>query len=138
VVIVSGVQRDVARAPRLGDRAHYHFGAAAVERGDLDGDEVVELHEAAPERAGEIATTHCRLQVEPHHRHDLADRANVVDQFRERAVLPVRQRNESHMISQLLRQNRLRGRLPRIAYDPGDADHRLDGALVRVHRRRSE
>src|SRR5688500_7597258 len=63
-VIVPGVKRDVI-APAVGERARDVEGAVAIERGDLHGDDAVDVEEAAPEGAVEHAAANGGLQIEP-------------------------------------------------------------------------
>ena len=80
VVVVAGVERDVVAA-RLGHGADDVERLVAVERRDLDGDDVLDLGEPPPERERQHAAAHRRLQVEAHDRQDLGDGAAVGDQL---------------------------------------------------------
>ena len=80
VVVVAGVERDVVAAG-LGDGADDVERLVAVEGGDLDGDDVLDLHEPPPERERQHAAAHRGLQVEAHQRQNLRHGAAVGDQL---------------------------------------------------------
>src|SRR5690349_9876163 len=72
VVVVAGVERDVA-STGVGDRSDDIERLVAVERGDLDGDDVFDFREPSPERVGQNASTGRGLEIEAEQRDDLGD-----------------------------------------------------------------
>ena len=91
VVVVAGVERDVV-APGLGDGPDDVERLVAVERRDLDRDDVLDLGEAPPERVRQQPAAHRGLEVEADERDDLGDGAAVGD---ERVVVRVGQRGQA-------------------------------------------
>src|SRR5262245_62687307 len=63
------VERDGALPAGIGDRTHHVEGVVTIERRDLDRDDPVDLHEAAPERVGEPPPTDRGLEVERSEEH---------------------------------------------------------------------
>jgi hypothetical protein len=50
VIVVAGIKRDALGSVRLDDAAHDVEGAVAIERRDLDGDDVLDRGKAPPKR----------------------------------------------------------------------------------------
>ena len=69
VVVVAGVERDALLGARRDHAADDVERAVAVERRDLDRDDVVDRGEAGPERGAEVEPADRRLQVEADQRH---------------------------------------------------------------------
>src|SRR4029077_5406421 len=63
-IVVSGVERDLAGAARLGERAHHVKRLVTVERSHFDGYDVLDLDKLAPELVGQNAPAHRWLQIE--------------------------------------------------------------------------
>ena len=63
VVVVAGVERNLAAASRFRHAAHDVERLVAIERRDLDGDDVGNPGELCPEGARQHASAHGRLQI---------------------------------------------------------------------------
>ena len=126
-------------AAALGERAGDVEGAVAIEGGDLDRDDALDVEEAAPEAAIEDPSAHRRLKIEPDHRDDLGDPPAVVE---EGGVVGVAQRREAEkggVVADGRRELRFAERLIGRADHSGDRDRRrLPGATPAVHRPKRE
>src|SRR5260370_17995938 len=69
IVIIAGVECDVSAG--FGDGADDIQGLVTVEWRNLDGDNIFNLGELAPEFVGKYAAAHGRLQVKTNERYDL-------------------------------------------------------------------
>src|SRR6267154_4114987 len=69
IVIIAGVERDVS--PGFGDGADDIQRLVTVEWRNLDGDNIFNLGELAPEFVGKYAAAHGRLQVKTNERYDV-------------------------------------------------------------------
>ena len=68
VVVISGVQRDLLGAPRMGQCAYHIDGLVAIEWCNLNGNHVLDLKEATPELVRQYPTTDSRLQIKSDNR----------------------------------------------------------------------
>src|SRR5690606_10344881 len=80
MVVVAGVEGDLVRAARRGQRSHDVERLIPIERGDLDRYDRFQLEEAAPKGVIEPPTAHRRLQVKPDDRDLFRDQAAMLDQ----------------------------------------------------------
>src|SRR5262249_51883474 len=64
VIVVASIERDALGGIRLDHAAHNVEGAVAIERRDLDGDDVLDRGEAPPERHRQHEAADGGLQVE--------------------------------------------------------------------------
>ena len=82
VVVIAGIERDAVERARGGDAAQHVERAVAVERRDLDGDDVVDGGKAPPEIGTEDHAADRRLQIKSDQRyfarHRLAMRDDLV------------------------------------------------------------
>ena len=82
VVVIAGVERDAVERAGGGDAAQHIERAVAVERRDLDGDDVVDRGKAPPEIGAQDDAADRRLQIEADQRnfarHRLAMRDDLV------------------------------------------------------------
>src|SRR5437868_15247292 len=65
VVVVAGIKRYPIERACGGDAAQHVESAVAIERRDLDGDDIVDQRESPPELSTEDDTADCRLQIKP-------------------------------------------------------------------------
>ena len=91
VVVVAGVERDAVERARRRHAAQHVERAVAVERRDLDGDDVVDGGEAAPEIGAEDDAADRRLQVEADQRNFARDGLAMGDDRRPRTPISSRQ-----------------------------------------------
>ena len=77
-IVVARVERDVAAAA-VGQGRHDIERAIAIEGGNLDRDDAIDLEKAAPERPIQDAAAHGGLQVEPDERDDLRHTPAVIE-----------------------------------------------------------
>src|SRR5580765_4505009 len=71
VVIVAGVKTDVSS--RFGHCPYHVDGLITVEWSDLDGDDIIDVREIAPETVRENAPSDRRLQIEANDRQNICD-----------------------------------------------------------------
>jgi len=123
VVVVSGVERDIAAAGfRHGP--HHLQSLIAIEGCDLDRDDVLDLCELPPEAVGKRASSYGGLQVESDDRHDLRHGPAVFQQARVIGVFHCRQAEEAGVIARRPDLRRLSDGLGRSPADARDPHHR--------------
>ena len=103
VVVVAGVQRDALFGAGRDHAAHHVERAVAVEGRHLDGDDVVDGGEAAPELRRQRDAADRGLQVEADQRHLRGHRRAMRDQFVDRRALHRRQRQHAGVVAQAAR-----------------------------------
>ena len=155
VVVIAGVERDAVERAGRGYAAQHIQRAVAIERRDLDGDDVVDRREAPPERHRQHQAAHGGLQVEADERYLARDRLRVRDQLVLARALKRGEREEPRVVAEPARDLRLAQGLRGAAGEPrdhhrscarpvgggahGELEHRLeqaslaDGELGGVH-----
>ncbi len=103
VVVVAGVERDAVGGAGLDHAAHHVERAVAVERRDLDGDDVLDRREAAPERHRQHEAADRRLQIEADQRDFARDRLRVRDQLVLARALHGGEREQPGVIAEVAR-----------------------------------
>src|SRR5947208_3348568 len=74
VVVIASIKRYSIECACGRDAAQHIERAVAIERRDLDGDDIVDQREAPPELGAEDDTTDCRLQIKSDQRNFAGDR----------------------------------------------------------------
>jgi hypothetical protein len=120
IVIITGVERDVS--PGFGDGADDIQRLVTVEWRNLDGDNIFNLGELAPESLGKYAATHGGLQVKTNERHDFAYFSAVSYEGRVIRNFHGGQAQEARAVSQTREQLRFRDGLRCRSADASDAD----------------
>ena len=120
----------LALAAARRERAHDVERLVAVERGDLDRDDRLDLEEAAPEALVEEAPADRRLEVEPDERQHLAHRAAVRDELRDPLVAERPEAQEDGLVAEAASGLGLGHRLLRGADGPRDPDERPPRAAL--------
>jgi hypothetical protein len=123
VVVVAGVEGDVVAAG-LGDGADDVEGLVAVEGGHLDGDDVLDLGEAAPEGVGEGAAADGGLEVEADDGQDVGDGAAVGDELVVGGGLEGGEGEEAGVVAEIFEEGGFGGGLAGVAADAADSDER--------------
>src|SRR5690606_16288680 len=128
LIVVPGVERDVL-ASRRDDRPHDVERPVAIEAGDLDRDDVLDLGEAAPKGVRQLAPADRRLEIEAEDRDDLGDRAHVSeDRVLIRLIAEGPEAEKPGVVTELAKDLRLGDGAPGAADDAADANEGL-GAL---------
>ena len=127
VVVVAGVERDALLGARRGDAEGDVEGAVAIERRDLDRDDVLDRGKARPEGARERNAADRRLEVEADQRHLGRDRAAVLDQLVLARALHGGKRKQHGVIAERARRARLLHGLRGAPDRAGDHDERPVG-----------
>ena len=100
VVIVSGVESDLLGAAGLRERSNNVDGLVAIERCNLDRDDVLDLKKLSPEFIGQIAPADRGLQVETDDRDDRGNGASVFQKFCNGFVFQIGQAEQHGVVSQ--------------------------------------
>ncbi len=129
VVVVAGIERDAIFGTRLEHAAHHVERAVAVEGRDLDGDDVVDFGETAPEIGRQGNTAAFGQQVEAKQRDFLGHPLAVLDDLGLRHVLPGGQAEQPGVVAQPHRRAGLAHRLFAAAGEAGDHQHRPLGPV---------
>ena len=122
MVVVAGVERDPLLGARRDHAADDVERAIAVERRDLDRDDVVERGEARPERRRQIEAADRRLQVEADQRQLDGDGGAMVDDLLLARALPGGEAQQGGVVAEAAREARLGARLLRPAAGAGDEE----------------
>ena len=138
VIVVAGVEGDAILGACRHDAADHVERAVAVERRHLDGHDVVDGGEAAPEFHGQRDAPHRGLQVEADQRDHPGDGFAVLDQFVERGVLHRCERQQPGVVAVAERDLRFAAGLFGAAGETGDHHQRTVGPLARHLRRLRE
>src|SRR5690348_12473671 len=117
VVVVAGVQRDVAGPSRLDDGADHVDRRVPVERRDLDRDDAVDLGERPPEVEAEAPVADRGLDVEAANGHDLGDPGDAGQDLRVAGVAPPGRGDQRQVVAKATRDGRLVDCLPRRTQD---------------------
>ncbi len=137
VVVVAAIERDAVGGAGLDHAAHDVEGAVAVERRDLDRDDVLDGREAAPERHRQHQPADGGLQIEADQRNLARDRLGVRDQLVLARALERGKRQEPRVVAEAARRLRLAHRLRRAAGETRDHDQRTARPLhSAAHRER--
>src|SRR5467141_1415927 len=120
IVIIAGVERDVS--PGFGDGAGDIQGLVTVEWRNLDGDDIFNLGEFAPEFVGEYAAAHGRLQVKTNQRYDFRYFSGVSYERRIIRIFHGGQAQQARAVSQTREQLRFCDGLRCRSADTSDAD----------------
>ena len=78
IVVVAGIKRDVI-ATGINHSTHHIKSLVAVERRDLDGDDVLDFRKPTPEVIRKNTSTDARLQIKPDDRNDFCDRLTMLN-----------------------------------------------------------
>lgn len=128
VVVVAGVERDIITSG-LDHGANDVDGLVAVERRDLDGDDVFDLREATPERVAQHASADAGLKIKAHDRQHLGHGAAVRDHVVLGSIAHRAEAEQTGMITERTQQFGLDGGLFRRAADAADAHERFRRAI---------
>src|SRR5260370_1000352 len=120
IVIIAGVERDVSAG--FGDGADDIQGLVTVEWRNLDGDNIFNLGELAPEFVGKYAAAHGRLQVKTNERYDLRHFSGVSYEGRVLRIFHGGQAQQARAVSQIREQLRFCYRLRCRSANTSDAD----------------
>src|SRR6267378_758034 len=120
IVIITGVERDVS--PGFGDGADDIQRLVTVEWRNLDGDNIFNLGELAPEFVGKYAAAHGRLQVKTNERYDLRHFSGVSYERRVLRIFHGGQAQQARAVSQTREQLRFCDGLRCRSADTSDAD----------------
>ena len=123
VVVVAGVEREVVAAC-LSHGANDVESLVTVERGDFDGNRIVNLREASPERTGQQPAAGGGLKVETDQRDGLRDRAAVAQQLIFARVLQRAQTEQAGVITEFAGERGFGEGLPGLPADPCDSNGR--------------
>src|SRR5262245_12282035 len=121
VVVVARVERDVIAAD-FRDSADHIERLVAIERRDLDGDDVLDPGKAPPERVRQHASAHRRLKVEAEQREDFGNAATVVKQFVLARVAKRTKTEQTRVEAQFAGKCRFSERLLCLPADPGNPE----------------
>jgi len=103
--VIPGVKRNVT--PGLSGRSDYIQRLVAVERGNLDGNDVLDFGELPPKPVGKHPAAHGWLQVEAKDGENASNLPAMSDQRRVVQVLCGRQTQEASAIAQVFEETRL-------------------------------
>ena len=133
VVVVARVERDVARATGLGDRAHHVEGLIAVERGDLDAGNIRHLGKPSPEVGRKQAPARRRLEIESEHGDLGRHLSRMFNQLLVRRIGQRREGKQADVVAEFPREPCFGNGLAGFAADAGDLDRSpAGGAVARV------
>ena len=124
VVVVAGIERDAVERAGSGDAAQHVERAIAVERRDLDGDDIVDRGKAPPEIRAQDHAADRRLQIEADQRNFARDRLAMGDDLVLAGRFHRGEAEQPGMIADAARDLGFRDRLPGRAGKAGDQRQR--------------
>ncbi len=122
VIVIPGIERDALGGAGLDHAAHHVERAVAIERRDLDRDDVLDLGEAPPERHRQHQPADGRLQIEADQRDLACHRLRMCDQLVLARALERGERKQPGVIAEIARDLRLAHGLRGAAGEARDHD----------------